>query len=523
MRAASLAEFLVTVATFEHEVESVRHQLAIVPGFEPYCSFKRIDRQSKGFLTAQDLQDFLSSTGLHYEYNTLNRLIEHFSITNSGRMSLHEFTQAVLPATSPIVRDKVLGRPAFAYLAKEAELSLQGLLCKELEVLEYIGTRRERSVVNEDELFRLLSPMRLPVDARKIYDFMIEQSCQVTTEDAEAVMRRFDLDKDGVISFEEFSKVLGGDGPRHIRRALDDELLKTDTRPQDYLYRTPLPKSRDTTSTLKPSSGIYLSPSALQDTEASEALRSSSRTDFYSTPRHPKREMYELTPPKSAQSSISRPDFTEVLYQSFCELLHILSSLEKSKQALSKSPGFSPYNIFRQFDVGGKNQVSALELEDALEQLGVQFFRDEIYMLLRSYGKQHDGVVNYRDFLRMLTPRLDYSHDDPYDIPYRPLEEIGTSTDSKVCEHFRRLLEAEQLYESLRQRLNETSGYSNHAAFQKIDLDRDGFISAAELRNFVGEHESFAALFEKLDKDGDGRVSFADFVDEWTPRTLRQM
>jgi Ca2+-binding EF-hand superfamily protein len=154
----------------------------------------------------------------------------------------------------------------------------------------------------------------------------------------------------------------------------------------------------------------------------------------------------------------------------------------------------------------------------------VKFYRDEIYMLLRSYGKQRDGILTYRDFLKMLTPRLDFTGREVPPAPsVKAPEMVSAATHSRICEHFRKLLEAEQLFESLRQRLTESPGFTNHQAFQKIDRDRDGFISAGELKVFMGEHEGLTTLLEKLDKDADGKISFADFVDEWTPRSPRPM
>mmetsp|Transcript_32342 Transcript_32342/g.55988 ORF Transcript_32342/g.55988 Transcript_32342/m.55988 type:complete len:452 (+) Transcript_32342:201-1556(+) len=450
-------------------------------------------------------------------------LIDHFSLTNSGRMSLHEFTQAILPATSPVVRDKVLSRPAFAYLAKEAELSLQGLLCKELEIFEYIVQRKERFTVNEEALFRLLSPLRLPVDSRTIFDFLNDQCCQVTAEDSEAVMRRFDLDKDGILSYEEFSRVLGVEVERNARRSIEHELRRVDSKSQDKFLRSPVRKTRDD----RVRSDLYLSPSAFQETDASE-LRSAEKPKLqsgksqYLTPQKPRKVREEITPPKTRYLQTLVPDCSDILYQSLSEQLNILNTLEQSKQELARFSDFSPYLVFRQFDSKSRGQVSVLDFEDTLDSLGVKFYKDEIYMLLRSYGKQRDGELNYRDFLKMLTPRLDYTHEEPHESIKEP-EHVSALTHSKVCEHFRKLLEAEELFESLRHRLNETQGYTNHHAFQRIDKDRDGFINSAELKAFVGEHEGFVSLFEKLDKDGDGKISFADFVDEWTPRSPRQM
>jgi Ca2+-binding EF-hand superfamily protein len=233
MSSAGLAEFLATVASVQQEVESLRYNLCVLPSFEPYCSFKLIDRAGKGHITALDLKEFLSTTGLSYETGLLQRVIEHYSISHYGRMSLHEFTQAVLPATSAVVRDSVLCRPAFACLARAAMLGLQALLCKELEMQELLWTNSVGSFEDGDEMFRLLSPMRLPVNAKALLKFMTKEGCPVTLEDAECLVKRFDLDKDAFVSFEEFSRAMVGPSMRSARRSIRSELRQADLRLQE--------------------------------------------------------------------------------------------------------------------------------------------------------------------------------------------------------------------------------------------------------------------------------------------------
>lgn len=529
MNAATLAEIFVTVATFEHELETLRLQLASIPGFEPYCSFKRLDRLSKGYITAEDLGNFLGTIDLQPQTDRLSLLIKTNYHAITGRMSLDEFTRAVLPRSSSAVRDKVLSRPSYAYLAKEAEMGLQGLLSKELEELEYIVSRCVIKTASEDALFRLISPSKRPISSSNVYEFLVYQRCPVTNEDVEAVVRRFDYDMDQFISFNDFLSVSGCDSTtRQPSETELDQKVPSKSKAKTTHNQPSMTKGGILTKKLK--NDPYMSPRpTIHESDPSELTRSSDRAirnqakSQHSTPMKVSKVTHDISPARSSYKQILVPDCSEVLHQCFSEQLYALASLEQSKEELIKFADFNPYLVFRQFDSKGNGQVSLLELEDTLESLGVKSYRDEVYMLLRAYSPQRDGILNYRAFLKILTPRLDYSYEDSLETELKSDEIVSASTHSKTCEHFRKILEAERLFEGLRQRLSGTLGYSNHIAFQKIDLDRDGFISKAELEDMLGEHIGLEVMFERMDRDGDGRVSFADFVEEWTQRSPRPM
>ncbi|KAJ7532153.1 hypothetical protein O6H91_14G074400 [Diphasiastrum complanatum] len=55
------------------------------------------------------------------------------------------------------------------------------------------------------------------------------------------------------------------------------------------------------------------------------------------------------------------------------------------------------------------------------------------------------------------------------------------------------------------------------AAFAKFDFDKDGFITAEELKQYTGMKGSLHTLLEEADTDGDGRISLPEFQ-----RLLRQ-
>jgi Ca2+-binding EF-hand superfamily protein len=56
---SKLGELLLTVADQELMIERHRQSLAVLPDFEPYAAFTRVDRERKEYITARDIVTFI--------------------------------------------------------------------------------------------------------------------------------------------------------------------------------------------------------------------------------------------------------------------------------------------------------------------------------------------------------------------------------------------------------------------------------------------------------------------------------
>ena len=54
-----MGKLLAFVGESEQKIEYQRQKLCKIRSFEPYATFQRIDRASKGFVTPRDLSNFL--------------------------------------------------------------------------------------------------------------------------------------------------------------------------------------------------------------------------------------------------------------------------------------------------------------------------------------------------------------------------------------------------------------------------------------------------------------------------------
>ena len=86
-------------------------------------------------------------------------------------------------------------------------------------------------------------------------------------------------------------------------------------------------------------------------------------------------------------------------------------------------------------------------------------------------------------------------------------------------------MRVEYASEALRQRLNDNPNFNAYDAFNSLDINEKGSITAEELRRilecrgfFVGVQQS-QLLVGKMDKNRNGNISFKEFVDETRPKS----
>ena len=58
---------LLFLARLEKTIELHRQNLCEIKAFEPYCTFRILDKESKNFITTSDVQTFLASYGCSFD------------------------------------------------------------------------------------------------------------------------------------------------------------------------------------------------------------------------------------------------------------------------------------------------------------------------------------------------------------------------------------------------------------------------------------------------------------------------
>ena len=140
---------------------------------------------------------------------------------------------------------------------------------------------------------------------------------------------------------------------------------------------------------------------------------------------------------------------------------------------LSQSEIAEIREAFCVFDKDGDGCISVTEMKNVMHTLGQSPSETEIQNMISQADADGNGVVDFPEFLELVTNHMKMSSD--------PEEEI-------------------------------------RAAFSVFDRDGDGFITASELRNVManlGEvmsDEELAEVMAEADVDGNGNISYQEFA-----------
>ena len=86
-------------------------------------------------------------------------------------------------------------------------------------------------------------------------------------------------------------------------------------------------------------------------------------------------------------------------------------------------------------------------------------------------------------------------------------------------------IRVENANETLRQRLAARPGFNMYEAFNSLDFNDSGAISAYELKRMIESRGYFVGfkevdhVIDKMDKNKDGRVNYSEFVEETRTRS----
>eukprot|EP00347_Sterkiella_histriomuscorum_P020122 403339023 len=180
-----LAKLFLYTGEGEQDLEFSRQNLCKSQMFEPYASFQRLDRNSKGYLSIRDFLNFMN------------------------------FLQMLLPCDSPFLRAQASQRPTYPigasdFLPFDVEKLLATLIFKELKLAREqerlklaLSTRYDYELRG---LFKEVDDINYNyIDASNLRRFLIKCGQLPSDSCLISILRRFDLDADARLTLQEFS------------------------------------------------------------------------------------------------------------------------------------------------------------------------------------------------------------------------------------------------------------------------------------------------------------------------------
>ncbi|XP_031387967.1 calcium-dependent protein kinase 16-like isoform X3 [Punica granatum] len=156
---------------------------------------------------------------------------------------------------------------------------------------------------------------------------------------------------------------------------------------------------------------------------------------------------------------------------------------------------FVKYNRFKQFAL--RALASTLD-EDELADLKDQFDAIDV---------DKNGYISLEEMKQALAKDLPWKLKESRVLEI--LQAIDTNTDGSV--DFHEFVAATLHVHQLEEHNSEKWFQRSQVAFEKFDIDKDGFITPEELRMHTGLRGSIDPLLEEADIDMDGRISLSEF------------
>ena len=212
------------------------------------------------------------------------------------------------------------------------------------------------------------------------------------------------------------------------------------------------------------------------------------------------------------------------LVDMFKKQIDIEREIELAKQNLATRYDFNLYDIYDLFDDLGKGFLNSTDIERQLNKFRIYPIRDEASLIIKHYSKG-ETRLNQGGFTDMFISRDVYYADMLQQRSGGGRRVFTIETESCIQRLLSLHVEAEEMAESLRQRLARSRSFNTYDAFKDVDSNRSGFVTKDEFESLLRHHnvpitrKDLNALMDIYDKRRDGRVSYTDFAQEVAPKS----
>jgi len=213
------------------------------------------------------------------------------------------------------------------------------------------------------------------------------------------------------------------------------------------------------------------------------------------------------------------------------EQIELDKDLESIRIDLALRRDFNLLDTFKFFDLEGAGSIGKRDLKNGLNELSVFPTNDELYLVLRKFDKDNDGLLRFSDLSEILTPKdAEYAEvlnkrEAAYTQGGNLNDVFSEQTIFLLKKLLNKVISNEAYSESIRQRLNRRPLFNLWEAFKALDRDNNGFISSFEFKDMLVDHGFFpsqkeiSSLVDRYDKNQDGKISYSEFIQEITPKS----
>ena len=541
-----LAQFFLDIAKGEERVEDLRQSLALIPAFTPATVFARMDRRGAGSIDSGDLVRYLESLGLMLRESEAKQILQQYDSNQDGLLSENDFLQFALPAANPGLRTLAMERRYGSYTA-EVQVVVTRLMEVELAYQRNLGDdlrdiRGEEGFTISAAFNAATLPLSTYITRSSIRSLLSKHSSSVSDSLLDGIFRRLDNDGDEQLSYLEFSAPFLAFSPSTSLRVSSPNRSFRSLRSSSGLENTAGNRSfRSPERDVKLESRSFRSPArsfraAENSTSLSQSFRSSRSYKPAESYRESSSSLSRRYSPYSSYKSLSSsrpasstatgisPTVRSALAAYFQAYIDLGRETETKRRDLTLDYDFDLERAFKVFDRFEKGYVTERDIEEGLAALGVAVRRGDMTLLLAEFSSSGYGRLSYSDFCEMILPEgaNRYSSLSRYSTERR--SSFRALTRSRLADLMQIMIEKMRRIEGQRQALQRLPSFTPTSTFASLDIDRNDYLTASELRFFLqsegvrASELELSRLLAVLDRDKDGRVTGREFAASLVPK-----
>ena len=545
----NFCKLLLYISERERSIEISRQVLSDLKEYDSFQIFKSIDIESKNKIDTYSLINFLGIKGIYCTEEESSLIILFFDQDYDNALSYSEFINL-------IQSEKILKRPLNKFQLKDkipynVEYSLIKLLEKEVDLVRNIIYKLKdikcRYDFNIHNLFHLMKYFNT-ITNNSLKNFLNKNEISYIESDIKNIIKRLDLNKDGVVDYCEFhaffgfpdcvyccpcascdscGKCLCDTCYNNIPCYFHGIIPNKDNNKNNYFlnYESEYANTYYKDYEQDNDNSIY---NNLNNTNTNNNFINNSNNNNLNKINNKNSKniskglSMRISPNK--ENNIKEDIDIKNQFNNFLLLLmKAETDIEKIKIELAKNQDFNIIDIFLFFDQNNKNFLTKDDLLTTLNSLKLENIDDFIINLLfKRFDLTQKNEINYADFFDMLIPfEKEYRNDvdkrkQKKEILSEDLKEILRKVFNEIIKYEYEINEMRKKFDILIMKLKDI--------FELFDKDKKGYFDFDEFIKYMNDNKLLEdtslnadLVFIRFDKNRKGKIIFEELADEIQP------
>ena len=546
----NFCKLLLYISERERSIEISRQVLSDLKEYDSFQIFKSIDIESKNKIDTYSLINFLGIKGIYCTEEESSLIILFFDQDYDNTLSYSELINL-------IQSEKILKRPLNKFQLKDkipynVEYSLIKLLEKEVDLVRNIIYKLKdikcRYDFNIHNLFHLMKYFNT-ITNNSLKNFLNKNEISYIESDIKNIIKRLDLNKDGVVDYCEFhaffgfpdcvyccpcascdscGKCLCDTCYNNIPCYFHGIIPNKDNNKNNYFlnYESEYANTYYKDYEQDNDNSIY---NNLNNTNTNNNFINNNsnnnnlnKINNKNSKNISKGLSMRISPNK--ENNIKEDIDIKNQFNNFLLLLmKAETDIEKIKIELAKNQDFNIIDIFLFFDQNNKNFLTKDDLLTTLNSLKLENIDDFIINLLfKRFDLTQKNEINYADFFDMLIPfEKEYRNDvdkrkQKKEILSEDLKEILRKVFNEIIKYEYEINEMRKKFDILIMKLKDI--------FELFDKDKKGYFDFDEFIKYMNDNKLLEdtslnadLVFIRFDKNRNGKIIFEELADEIQP------